>query len=170
MSLWCKDAETRNRTGDLQIFSLTLSQLSYRGSWRISFAKVKRQDSIGTARIQGAALEVKPLHLFRAQGGHAETRDRTGDLQIFSLTLPQLSYRGFCKIYNGKRSHGDTRSTPQISTCGCTKKNNQVPAQPAGDLGLHQRHLQSVCTVAPPCAVSLVPRPGIEPGTFRASV
>ena len=33
MSLWCKDAETRDRTGDLQIFSLTLSQLSYRGVW-----------------------------------------------------------------------------------------------------------------------------------------
>ena len=27
-----KSAETRDRTGDLQIFSLTLSQLSYRGS------------------------------------------------------------------------------------------------------------------------------------------
>ena len=26
-----KDAETQDRTGDLQIFSLTLSQLSYRG-------------------------------------------------------------------------------------------------------------------------------------------
>jgi hypothetical protein len=26
-----QDAETRDRTGDLQIFSLTLSQLSYRG-------------------------------------------------------------------------------------------------------------------------------------------
>ena len=26
-----KNAETRDRTGDLQIFSLTLSQLSYRG-------------------------------------------------------------------------------------------------------------------------------------------
>ena len=31
-----------------------------------------------------------------ANWGHktAETRDRTGDLQIFSLTLSQLSYRG----------------------------------------------------------------------------
>ena len=28
-----KHAETRDRTGDLQIFSLTLSQLSYRGNW-----------------------------------------------------------------------------------------------------------------------------------------
>ena len=27
--------------------------------------------------------------------GHAETRDRTGDFQIFSLTLSQLSYRGY---------------------------------------------------------------------------
>ena len=26
---------------------------------------------------------------------HAETRDRTGDLHLFSLTLSQLSYRGF---------------------------------------------------------------------------
>jgi hypothetical protein len=32
---WIKNAETRDRTGDLQIFGLTLSQLSYRGSARI---------------------------------------------------------------------------------------------------------------------------------------
>ena len=30
------------------------------------------------------------------QHEYAETRDRTGDLQIFSLTLSQLSYRGKC--------------------------------------------------------------------------
>ena len=30
--LFCSTAETRDRTGDLQIFSLTLSQLSYRGT------------------------------------------------------------------------------------------------------------------------------------------
>ena len=29
-----------------------------------------------------------------APGENAETRDRTGDLQIFGLTLSQLSYRG----------------------------------------------------------------------------
>ena len=29
-----------------------------------------------------------------SRANHAETRDRTGDLQIFSLTLSQLSYRG----------------------------------------------------------------------------
>ena len=31
-SMGWKDAETRDRTGDLQFFGLTLSQLSYRGS------------------------------------------------------------------------------------------------------------------------------------------
>ena len=30
---------------------------------------------------------------------YAETRDRTGDRQIFSLTLSQLSYFGFLYIY-----------------------------------------------------------------------
>ena len=39
---------------------------------------------------------------------HAETRDRAGDLQIFSLTLSQLSYRGLpvwfqSKIYEATR-------------------------------------------------------------------
>ena len=34
------------------------------------------------------------LYGCRRQGGIAETRDRTGDLEIFSLTLSQLSYRG----------------------------------------------------------------------------
>ena len=32
----------------------------------------------------------------RAHMKNAETRDRTGDLQIFGLTLSQLSYRGAC--------------------------------------------------------------------------
>ena len=32
----------------------------------------------------------------------AETRDRTGDLQIFSLTLSQLSYRGL--VYGKKKN------------------------------------------------------------------
>ena len=30
---------------------------------------------------------------------HAETRDRTGDIQIFSLTLSQLSYRSSLILY-----------------------------------------------------------------------
>ena len=35
--------------------------------------------------------------LFKSLRRDAETRDRTGDLQIFSLTLSQLSYRGLFK-------------------------------------------------------------------------
>ena len=42
---------------------------------------------------------------------HAETRDRAGDLQIFSLTLSQLSYRG-CGIW----------SVRNTSTCKCVAK------------------------------------------------
>ena len=42
--------------------------------------------------------DVIPLHhvplLTSEPKKNAETRDRTGDLQIFSLTLSQLSYRG----------------------------------------------------------------------------
>ena len=33
-----------------------------------------------------------------ANQSNAETRDRTGDLQIFGLTLSQLSYRGNCDL------------------------------------------------------------------------
>ena len=36
----------------------------------------------------------------------AETRDRTGDLQIFSLTLSQLSYRGCCPRATTGETHG----------------------------------------------------------------
>ena len=35
----CQNAETRDRTGDLQIFSLTLSQLSYRGGWTLTWCE-----------------------------------------------------------------------------------------------------------------------------------
>ena len=61
---------------------------------------------------QGAASIPQPNQNFKwhanstwtAAGisNNAETRDRTGDLQIFGLTLSQLSYRGRCvnKIEN----------------------------------------------------------------------
>ena len=48
-----------------------------------------------TARTAPSPTVLCDLHQFRPQPrSHAETRDRTGDLQIFSLTLSQLSYRG----------------------------------------------------------------------------
>ena len=42
---------------------------------------------------------------------NAETQDRTGVLQIFSLTLSQLSYRGLCCKGPLSASPVDTRST-----------------------------------------------------------
>ena len=39
-------------------------------------------------------LVLQAAHVTRQRRSFAETRDRAGDLQIFSLTLSQLSYRG----------------------------------------------------------------------------
>ena len=51
----CKqNAETRDRTGDLQIFSLTLSQLSYRGSVRI----VGRENTWSECKLDLSALNI----------------------------------------------------------------------------------------------------------------
>ena len=48
-----------------------------------------------TARTAPSLTVLCDLQQFRPQPlSHAETRDRTGDRQIFSLTLSQLSYRG----------------------------------------------------------------------------
>ena len=40
---------------------------------------------------------------------NAETQDRTGDLQIFSLTLSQLSYRSLSSKIFGKIIGGKTK-------------------------------------------------------------
>ena len=46
-----------------------------------------------THTILSLSLSLSLYHIFLA-----ETRDRTGDLQIFSLTLSQLSYRGLSTL------------------------------------------------------------------------
>ena len=51
-----KTAETRDRTGDLQIFSLTLSQLSYRGRWGNKHPTPKRQVARTNAQAQTTTL------------------------------------------------------------------------------------------------------------------
>ena len=62
----------------------------------------EKSDCFQSVLHQGPAQEHLSLsapstkqHL-RDQPENAETRDRTRDLQIFSLTLSQLSYRGSC--------------------------------------------------------------------------
>ena len=44
--------------------------------------------------VCAAVLFLRRRAVARAQAQTAETRDRSGDFQIFSLTLSQLSYRG----------------------------------------------------------------------------
>ena len=46
--------------------------------------------------IKGQQYDNPRLEMRGGRKKRAETRDRTGDLQIFSLTLSQLSYRGCC--------------------------------------------------------------------------
>ena len=46
--------------------------------------------------LSGAAGDSILQKAKERENENAETRDRTGDLQIFSLTLSQLSYRGSC--------------------------------------------------------------------------
>ena len=40
-------------------------------------------------------MGIEKNHVSKSPTKNAETRDRTRDLQIFSLTLSQLSYCGF---------------------------------------------------------------------------
>ena len=46
------------------------------------------------SNCSGTALWSPRIHRERQMLEYAVTQDRTGDLQIFSLTLSQLSYRG----------------------------------------------------------------------------
>ena len=56
------------------------------------------------------------IGLWSATSPHtAETRDRTGDLQIFSLTLPQLSYRGYTFMTRPPLLKGGCPEVPQPS-------------------------------------------------------
>ena len=92
-SFLCRDPGSNQGPSDLQSDALP-AELS-RLVLMLSFAKVLERRL--APELQGACPEVKVLHFFWSRRGHAETRDRTGDLQIFSLTLSQLSYRGFWK-------------------------------------------------------------------------
>ena len=66
---------------------------------------------------------------------HAETRDRTGDLQIFGLTLSQLSYRG-CN-----RPPGIPKQSP---ACG-RKHASSKPNKPKQDHPKRRASTRSTC-------------------------
>ena len=72
-----KNAETRDRTGDLQIFSLTLSQLSYRGS---------------TCTLSAFGAAILYIHALQ-KSEHPESNQGPFDFcRVYSRTLYQLSY------------------------------------------------------------------------------
>ena len=71
-----ESAETRDRTGDLQIFSLTLSQLSYRGGW--CFARQHHM----------VAISCKPEHSVSAISN------------IDAVTSLYIRCHGICKLAN----------------------------------------------------------------------
>ena len=82
----------------------------------------------------------------------AETRDRTGDLQIFSLTLSQLSYRGWCHLNH-------------LHAVAALPIPRKSPWQPfpftTASLALAQ------CSVAPLVRhCNKIPPPGLEPGSL----
>ena len=74
---------------------------------------------------------------------NAETRDRTGDLQIFSLTLSQLSYRGCVLDSKPKqlrifyaltpRIHDSLRCAVHTGRQGPRSLNGKASASDAGD-------------------------------------
>ena len=51
----------------------------------------------------------------RSKGQDAETRDQTGDLQIFGLTLSQLSYRGLLLIVADSFATHATSGPPLVA-------------------------------------------------------
>ena len=56
-------AETRDRTGDLQIFSLTLSQLSYRGCAGHEWESAKCRDAPTRNRMQLLAKKMRQVRI-----------------------------------------------------------------------------------------------------------
>ena len=92
----------------------------------LSGRRLNRSAKVSMVACLGAANAPRHAHMYISrcqtpashssqQQSYAETRDRTGDLQIFSRTLSQLSYRG-CEICaNVVR----TKLSRQLDMCTC---------------------------------------------------
>ena len=101
----------------------------------------------------------------------AEIRDRTGDLQIFSLTLSQLSYRGLCKERPSQAFKASELSSRGLRVkqqrharpSHCKQKWLDTAAAQSSERWLSEQARRGTGSHG-------MPRPGIEPGTFRSSV
>ena len=85
-----------------------------------------------------------------AKSAFAETRDRTGDLQIFSLTLSQLSYRGDGRVSNLKTCKVLTATICNLMECQKTERGSRPSAPRSAPFGN--------------CADELYPVPSPRPG------
>ena len=81
-------------THDLQIFSLTLSQLSYKGLKNLHFKQYLISQNYLIKPYKTLTQHSKMHNIYNAFNA-----DWTHDLQIFSLTLSQLSYKGFKNLH-----------------------------------------------------------------------
>jgi hypothetical protein len=137
-----KTAETRDRTGDLQIFSLTLSQLSYRGRWRSNRPTLKRQVARTNAQAQTTTLpgrlELPTLRL---------TASRSNQLSYGSTRTCNQTHAGI------KRNRNKTNATQQPrQTQPCTSEPSTAPWPNGYGIGSRNRGLQ-VRVLQGPCAL-----------------
>ncbi len=65
---------------------------------------------------RGLQMQTHDTTAARKTAYNAETRDRTGDLQIFGLTLSQLSYRGRCAEKGHRRRARHNRPAVGLQT------------------------------------------------------
>ena len=90
---------TRNKTRFMHFFIPSLPQGETPGQGPVACARRPGSEPRVAANAN-VAIRCKA-----AKSSNAETRDRTGDLQIFGLTLSQLSYRGDRAILHNAKSY-----------------------------------------------------------------
>ena len=112
MAVPCDNAETRDRTGDLQIFSLTLSQLSYRGYYTqcTSPTSAMLYDTrILVGSLPAGACKRSPLFVYAGMCNavcirHGDVVMRGHSAPGLLIVLPRLlSWRGLCEDCQASR-------------------------------------------------------------------
>ena len=97
------NAETRDRAGDLQIFSLTLSQLIYRGNESILVKKqiriIREMLSILLARQQCRHGKLTHIFLLCAQKKTNKYSNTSGQQTDYVTGSGQKCLHGKCRVY-----------------------------------------------------------------------
>ena len=134
-----KNAETRDRTGDLQIFSLTLSQLSYRG---LMMQQTLCTDLLSARLVLLARCVVVVPHCSarvsvaewsKASDSSSDGANRVGsnptaDIEIFtrSARFPRRQY-GNCLVFSGRDTVAEwLRRRPAKPMCSARVGSNPI--------------------------------------------